>query len=110
MGGMEAHNRHLAHALIARGRAVTVFASGDGDPVQPLWPILPRHSEAAFPAYDHAGNAALHAHLDAGFGRAATALRDGVFDLIDRREGYSTVTDFARLRGWSTSVPLASAA
>jgi len=25
------------------------------------------------------------------------------------RDGYSTVTDFARLRGWSTSLPLASA-
>lgn len=24
-------------------------------------------------------------------------------------EGYSTVTDFARLRGWSTSVPFSTA-
>ncbi len=26
-----------------------------------------------------------------------------------RRRAYSTVTDFARLRGWSTSVPLSTA-
>jgi hypothetical protein len=34
---------------------------------------------------------------------------ESVTSVFDRTLIYSTVTDFARLRGWSTSVPMAAA-
>ncbi len=40
---------------------------------------------------------------------AASGGRRRLGKLCDVTEGHSTVTDFARLRGWSTSVPLATA-
>jgi hypothetical protein len=48
----------------------------------------------------------------AGSARATRFLRNALLTFRGRRRGhgYSTVTDFARLRGLSTSVPRASAA
>src|SRR3546814_14145039 len=55
-----------------------------------------------------------HAGRGQAFGqrlvRAHLAVGDDAIEIKDDRGGgHSTVTDFARLRGWSTSVPLATA-
>lgn len=50
------------------------------------------------------GSSAAEEHV-LRFDELAVAFRDFIELLCD----YSTVTDFARLRGWSTSVPLATA-
>lgn len=86
MGGMEAHSWHLTAALVAAGHDVTLFASGDSAATLPkgatLFPILPDHYDRRFPWHDFHGTQVLNAHVDAGFARAARALRDGGFDVI----------------------------
>ncbi|WP_299649048.1 glycosyltransferase [uncultured Jannaschia sp.] len=86
MGGMEAHSWHLADALARRGHEVTLFASGDSAAGAPagvaVHPVLEEHYDRRFPWHDFHGTDILNDHVDAGFARAAAALRDGGFDVI----------------------------
>ncbi|TVV76315.1 glycosyltransferase [Sphingomonas solaris] len=81
-GGMESHCWHLVTGLRAREHDVVLFASGDSDPALPLDPVLPEHYERTFPGAEHRGDAALIAHVDAGYAAACDRILGGGFDVV----------------------------
>ncbi|MCQ8279750.1 glycosyltransferase [Acetobacteraceae bacterium KSS8] len=99
-GGLEAHNWHLAHALRARGHAVTLFASGDSDPDFPIVPVVRQHVEATHPGREHADDAALKAHVDAAYDAACARIGAGDFDIVHNHSLHRFLPMAARERGW----------
>ena len=82
MGGMEAHSWHLATELVARGHAVTLFASGDSDARFRIFPVLDAHYERTFPWAEHKGMPELIAHVDRGYAKACERLTRRDFDVV----------------------------
>lgn len=82
MGGMEAHCHQLVRALVDRGHDVTLFASGDSDPVLPVHRIAAQHYEAILPWALWHGTPELTAFQDTAFGRGWAAVRAGGFDIV----------------------------
>jgi glycosyltransferase involved in cell wall biosynthesis len=81
-GGLEAHSWWLAEGLMARGHEVVVFAAGDSDPRFTIDPVIPVHHERSFPGLEHAGDAGLVAHVDAGYAAACDRIAAGGFDVL----------------------------
>lgn len=82
MGGMEAHSWHLAHALVAKGHDVTLFAAGDSDPALNVHPTLTEHYDLRYPWNDYVETRVLHDYLDRAFEDALAAVRGGGFDVV----------------------------
>ncbi|PZO65027.1 MAG: glycosyltransferase family 4 protein [Paracoccus denitrificans] len=78
MGGMEAHNWHLANDLTRRGHDVTLFAAGDSRTDAQLWPVLPRCYQCDYVQ----GDPGLNPYLDAGFASAVQHIFGGDFDVV----------------------------
>ncbi|TPG48354.1 glycosyltransferase family 4 protein [Sphingomonas glacialis] len=96
MGGMEAHCHQLVTALVARGHDVTLFASGDSDPVLPLHPIAERHYEAVLPWAQWHGTRELTAFQDTAFGHAWNAIAGGNFDIVHNNTMHPTLHVLAK--------------
>ncbi|QUS37124.1 glycosyltransferase [Falsirhodobacter algicola] len=98
MGGMEAHSWNLAHALIARGHEVTLFASGDSDPAFRLHPVLPEHYDRIYPWNEYVETKVLHDYLDAAFEGAMQAVLSGGFDVVHNNSLHRYPPRMARAR------------
>ncbi len=81
-GGMEAHAWQLAAGIQSRGHDVTLFASGDSDPLFNIDPVVDIHYEQVFPWAEHRGSAPLINHLDAAYAAACDRIAAGGFDVV----------------------------
>ncbi|MGU3390836.1 glycosyltransferase [Sphingomonas sp. M1A8_2b] len=96
MGGMEAHCHQLVTALIARGHDVTLFASGDSDPVLQLHPIAERHYEAVLPWAQWHGTPELTAFQDVAFRHAWDVISGSDFDIVHNNTMHPTLHILAK--------------
>lgn len=96
MGGMEAHCHQLVTALVTRGHDVTLFASGDSDPVLPLHPIAESHYEAVLPWAQWHGTPELTAFQDVAFRHAWDAIGDSDFDIVHNNTMHPTLHILAK--------------
>jgi len=81
-GGLEAYTWTLADGLMARGHAVTLFASGDSDARFALDPVVPVHHERSHAGLEHRGDTGLKVHLDNGYAAACDRIAAGGFDVL----------------------------
>ena len=100
-GGMEAHAWQLATGLSRRGHDVTLFASGDSDPVFTIDPVVDMHYEEVFPWAEHRGSAVLVNHLDAAYAAACERIADGAFDVVHN----NSLHRFPLERRWTDRTP-----